>query len=296
MSFGRLLTAMITPMHLDGRIDFEEAARVAAHLVKTGSDGIVVAGSTGESPTLTFDEKLDLFRAVREAVGPAVKVLAGTGTNSTQASIELTRRAEETGVDGVMVVVPYYNKPTQEGLFEHFRAVAEATSLPVMLYNVPGRTGANLLPATVARLCEAVPNIVAIKEASGNLEQAAEVRRLTPAEFTLYSGDDSLTLPMLAVGGHGVVSVAAHLVGESIQRMIQAFVSGEHDQAAEIHGKLLPFFRAMFVTTNPIPVKAAMRLVGFSAGPFRLPLTEPTAEELEIIKEALSALGLAQKA
>lgn len=292
MSFGRLLTAMVTPMHEDGSVNFDEAARLARHLAETGSDGIVVAGSTGESPTLTFQEKLDLFRAVRQAVGPQVSVLAGTGTNATQSSIELTRAAEKTGVDGVMLVVPYYNKPTQEGLYRHFKAVAAATSLPVMLYNVPGRTAQNLAPATVARLVAEAPNIVAIKEASGNLEQAAEIRRLTPPEFLVYSGDDALTLPILAVGGYGVVSVAAHLVGTRIRRMIDAYVAGDTARAAALHAELLPLFKAMFVTTNPVPVKVALRKIGFAAGPLRLPLCEPTPDEERAIERALEAAGL----
>lgn len=292
MSFGRVLTAMVTPMRSDGSIDGEAATRLARHLASTGSDGIVVSGSTGESPTLSFSEKVELFGLVRSAVNPSVKVLAGTGSNATRESIELTKAAEETGVDGVMLVVPYYNRPTQEGMFQHFQAVASETSLPVMLYNVPGRTAQNLLPETVARLVEHVPNIVAIKEASGNLEQVAEVRQLTPDRFTVYSGDDSLTLPILAVGGAGVVSVAGHLVADRMQQMIELFFAGNVIEAARIHRELLPLFKAMFVTTNPIPVKVAMRLVGLETGPFRLPLTEPTEGELAAIRQALAAHGL----
>lgn len=292
MSFGRVLTAMVTPMNDDGSVNLSEAARLAQYLAEHGSDGLVVAGSTGESPALTFDEKVELFRTVREAVGPDTIVLAGTGTNVTATSVELTRAAEQVGVDGVMLVVPYYNKPTQEGIYRHFRTVAESTSLPVMLYDVPGRTGQAMVPETVGRLAEDVPNIVALKEAGGNLEKAAWIRRLTPERFTLYSGDDGLTLPMLSVGARGIVSVAAHVVGERIQDMIRSFEQGDTARATDIHLELLPIFKAMFVTTNPIPVKKAMELLGFATGPLRLPLCEPTESELLVIRQAMEALAL----
>lgn len=292
MSFGRVLTAMVTPMRSDGSIDREAAAQLARHLANSGSDGIVVSGTTGESPTLTFDEKVELFDVVRQAVGPETRVIAGTGSNATEKSIELTQAAERIGVDGVMFVVPYYNRPTQEGMYQHFQSLASATSLPAMLYNVPGRTSQNLLPATVAHLVEHVPNIVAIKEASGNLEQVAEVRRQTPGRFAIYSGDDTLTLPILAVGGHGVVSVAGHLVADQIQKMIAAFFAGSVTEAAKIHAELFPLFKAMFITTNPIPVKVAMRMIGLETGPFRLPLTEPTEGEREAIHQTLRAFEL----
>lgn len=292
MSLGRVLTAMITPMKADGSVNFDEAARLARHLAASGSDGLVVAGSTGEAPALSFEEKIELFRTVREAVGSETVVIAGTGTNVTAVSVELTQAAERIGVDGVMLVVPYYNKPTQEGIYRHFRTVAESTSLPVMLYNVPGRTGQRMLPETVQRLAQDVPNIVALKEAGADLEQAAWIRRLTPERFALYSGDDVLTLPMLAVGARGVVSVASHLVGECIQAMIRHFEQGEVSEALRIHLELLPVFKAMFITTNPIPVKKAVELMGFDAGPLRLPLCEATAEEVAAIRRVLESLAL----
>lgn len=292
MSFGRVLTAMVTPMHQDGAVNLKEAARLAKHLAQHGSDGIVVAGSTGESPSLSVSEKVELFRTVREAVGPDVYVVAGTGTNSTATSAELTREAEKVGVDGVMLVVPYYNKPTQEGLYRHFRQIADQVSVPIMLYNVPGRTSQNMLPETVARLANDAPNITAIKEASGNLEQASWIRRLTPERFTLYSGDDVLTLPMLSIGAYGVVSVASHVVGDSLQEMIRAFVSRDLAAAARIHGELLPILKTLFVTTNPIPVKVAMRRLGWDVGSFRLPLCEPTQAEITVIEQALRDYGL----
>lgn len=289
--FGEVLTAMVTPMRPDGAVDYEKAKRLAQYLVDHGSDGLVVAGTTGESPTLTADEKVALFEAVAEAVAGRAKVIAGTGSYDTRESIELTRRAERTGVDGVMLVVPYYNRPPQEGLYRHFKAVAEATRLAVMLYNVPSRTGRNLEPETVARLAE-LPNVVALKEAAGDMEQVTRIRRAVPDGFTIYSGEDSLTLPMLTLGAAGVVSVASHLIGDDIKAMIRAHREGDLAKAAELHQRMLPVFKAMFVTTNPIPVKWAMSLIGMEMGPPRLPLVEPSAAEKARIEAALREYGL----
>lgn len=293
--FGELLTAMVTPMRQDGAVDFDKAAKLAEYLVHHGSDGVVVCGTTGESPTLAADEKVGLFEAVMQAVGDRAKVIAGTGTYDTRESIELTRRAEGVGVHGVMLVVPYYNRPPQEGLYRHFRAIAEATRLPVMLYNVPSRTGRNLEVETVARLA-LLPNVVAIKEAAGDMEQVTQLRRSTPESFAIYSGEDSLTLPMLSLGAVGVVSVASHVVGDDIKAMIRAFKEGRTAEATELHQKLMPVFKAMFVTTNPIPVKWAMSLLGMDMGPFRLPLVEPTPAEKERIQQTLERYGLIQPA
>ncbi|MDN5346707.1 MAG: 4-hydroxy-tetrahydrodipicolinate synthase [Clostridia bacterium] len=293
VNWGRILTAMVTPFKADGSLDVEGARRLASYLVEHGSDGLVVAGTTGESPTLTHEEKLALFKAVKEEVGGRATVIAGTGTNSTAASIELSKEAEETGVDGLMLVVPYYNRPSQEGLYRHFKAVAEATSLPILLYNIPSRTGRNMEVDTVSRLAE-IKNIVALKEASGDLDQAAAILRKVPEGFLLYSGDDSLTLPMMAVGGYGIVSVASHVVGEKMQAMIQAFLSGDVARAARLHQELMPTFKALFVTTNPVPVKAALNMLGLPAGPVRLPLVEPTEAELLKIEAGLKAAGLLQ--
>ncbi len=288
---GTVITAMITPLDREMRVDLDKMEELTERLIQLGSDGLLVAGTTGESPTLTREEKLSLLERVIKTAGGRVPVLAGTGSNNTQQSIELTREAEKLGADAIMLVTPYYNKPPQEALYAHFTAVAAATSLPVMLYNVPGRTSRNIEAETVARLAE-VDNIVAIKEASGNLDQVSEIRRLTPPEFCIYSGDDSLTLPILAVGGKGVVSVASHLVADRIQAMIRAFNGGQVEEAAAVHRELFPLFRALFVTTNPIPVKAALRLVGFEPGGLRLPLTEATAGEVEIIRQILIQAGL----
>jgi len=290
-SFGEVLTAMVTPMRPDGSVDYEKAKQLAEYLIAHGSDGLVVAGTTGESPTLTADEKIALFEAVVEAVKGRAKVIAGTGSYDTRESVALTRRAESTGVDGVMLVVPYYNRPPQEGLYRHFRTVAEATQLPVMLYNVPARTGRNLEPATVARLAQ-IPNIVALKEAAGDLEQVTRIRQETPETFAIYSGDDSLTLPMLTLGAKGVVSVASHIVGDDLKAMIRAHACGELAKAAELHQRMMPVFKVLFITTSPSPVKWAMSLFGMDMGPVRLPLVEPTDAEKEQIKSVLRRYGL----
>lgn len=290
-SFGHLITAMVTPMDRSLAVDYDRAAALAKRLIDGGSDGLVVSGTTGESPTLSDEEKIRLFRTVREAVGARAKVIAGTGTYNTAHSIHLTREAERVGCDGVLLVNPYYNKPSQEGLYQHFKAVAESTGLPVMLYNIQSRTSVNCEPATIARLAQ-IRNIVAIKEASGNLDQMSLIRKLTPPEFHLYSGDDSLTLPLLAVGGTGVVSVASHLAGREIKAMIQAFHAGDVRRAQELHLRLWPLFKVIFITTNPTPVKAALALAGFDAGGLRLPLIEATAKERDQIAAVLKELAL----
>lgn len=289
--FGRILTAMVTPFHEDRSVNYEAAATLAKHLVANGSNGLVVTGSTGEAATLTTEEKLKLYEVAMQAVGDKATIIAGTGSNDTRASIELTLAAEKLGVHGAMLVGPYYNKPPQEGFYQHFKAIAESTSLPIILYNVPGRTASNILPATIARLAQ-IKNIVAVKEASGNLEQMSEIIRTTPKDFMVYSGDDSLTLPTLAIGGVGIISVAAHIVGNRMQEMIQAFLNHDMATAQEIHAELLPFFKVMFVTTNPIPVKTAVTLIGQQAGPFRLPLIPPSPNEFEQISTVMQQLKL----
>jgi len=291
VDFGRVITAMVTPFHKDGSVNYAQAKKLARHLVESGSDGLVVAGTTGESPTLTKEEKVALFQAVVEEVGGKAAVIAGTGTNSTAESVALTQAAERAGVDGIMVVGPYYNKPSQEGLYQHFATIARSTRLPVMLYNIPGRTAVNILPGTVARLAE-IENVVAIKEASGSLEQVTELRRLLPDHFAIYSGDDSLTLPMLALGARGVVSVASHLAGRRIQEMINAFTAGNVTLAAKIHAELYPLFKVLFITTNPVPVKAALNFLGLQVGGPRLPLVEAAEAEKEKIRECLEQLHL----
>lgn len=286
MNFGRLITAMVTPFNDRQEVDFSRANELAKFLVDTGSDGIVVAGTTGESPTLSKEEKIKLFAAVVEAVGDRVPVIAGTGTNNTESSIELTREAEAVGVHGLLLVGPYYNKPPQEGYYQHFAAIARSTSLPIMLYNIPGRTGSNILPSTIARLAE-IDNIVALKEAAGSMDQVSELLRSLPKGFKVYSGDDSLTLPMMALGGYGIVSVAGHIVGTGIQSMISAFLAGNVKEAAEIHHRLYPLFKGIFVTTNPIPIKAALTLMGQPVGGVRLPLVSATDQEMQFVRQML---------
>jgi len=291
IDFGRLLTAMVTPLGKDLSVDYTQAKKLARYLVESGSEGLVVAGTTGESPTLTRDEKIELFKVIVEEVGGKAVVIAGTGGNNTADSVALTQAAEKAGVDGVMLVGPYYNKPSQEGLYQHFKTVAESTDLPVMLYNIPGRTAVNILPATVQRLAQ-LENIVAIKEASGSLDQVSELRRILPDNFAIYSGDDSMTLPLMALGGKGVVSVASHVVGPKMKEMINAFTSGNITMATKLHVELFPVFKSMFVTTNPVPVKAALNMLGWQVGLPRLPLVEATEDEKGIIKTVLAEQGL----
>ncbi|WP_256555990.1 4-hydroxy-tetrahydrodipicolinate synthase [Oscillatoria sp. HE19RPO] len=284
---------MITPFNADGSVNYGVTEKLAAHLVEHGTDAVLVCGTTGESPTLTWDEEYELFQVVKKAVGSRGKVIAGTGSNSTREAIAATQKAAKIGLDGSLQVVPYYNKPPQEGLYRHFKAIAQSCpDFPIMLYNIPGRTGQNLLPETVARLAE-IPNITAIKEASGNLDQASLVRSLTPPDFQIYSGDDSLTLPLLSIGAAGVVSVASHLVGETLQSMIQAYETGKNQEATQLHLKLLPLFKALFTTTNPIPLKCALALQGWDVGSTRPPLCEASDEvkkALEVVMQQLNLL------
>ncbi|MBI4783552.1 MAG: 4-hydroxy-tetrahydrodipicolinate synthase [Oscillatoriophycideae cyanobacterium NC_groundwater_1537_Pr4_S-0.65um_50_18] len=291
-SFGRVSTALITPFKEDGSVNYDVAEKLAAYLVANGTDTLVVCGTTGESPTLSWDEEFHLFQVVQGAIAGKAKVIAGAGSNSTEEAIAATQKASKLQLDGTLQVVPYYNKPPQGGLYKHFRAIAEAApEMPLMLYNIPGRTGQNLLPETVARLAE-IPNIVAIKEASGSLDQVSQVRCLTPPEFDIYSGDDSLTLPMLAVGACGVVSVASHLVGQRLQQMIQAFEQGQVQSATQTHLQLFPLFKALFATTNPIPLKAALRLQGWQVGSTRLPLEDDSSHFTLALEAVMANLGL----
>jgi 4-hydroxy-tetrahydrodipicolinate synthase len=282
---------MVTPFNSDFTVNYELAGKIARHLIQSGSDGLVVAGTTGEGPTLTREEKIELYRVVVDEVGGRAPVIANTGGNSTSESIALSLAAQKIGIDGVMLVVPYYNKPSQEGLYQHFKAVSESIDLPMVIYNVPGRTSANILPQTIQRLAQ-LSNIVAIKEACGNMDQISELRRLMPDDFTIYSGDDSLLLPILALGGKGVISVASHLVGERMQEMIDAFHSGNTTLAADIHLELYPLLKGMFVTVNPVPIKCALNLTGWLVGRPRLPLVEATEDEKEYIRSLLKGLHL----
>lgn len=278
MYFGRVITAMVTPFDSKGNIDFQKTTKLVNYLIDHGTNGLVVAGTTGESPTLSREEKIALFQHVVDVVKGRIPVIAGTGSNNTYATVELTRKAEEIGVDGIMLVAPYYNKPSQQGLYEHFKTIAEKTSLPVMLYNVPGRTAANIEAETVIRLAK-IKNIVAIKEASGDVEQMTTIVANTPEHFTLYSGDDSMTLTALSLGGKGVVSVCSHVVGDEMQEMITAFENGDVKKAAQLHQQLLPIMKGMFIAPNPVPVKTALQIKGLDVGSVRLPLVPMTAEQ-----------------
>jgi 4-hydroxy-tetrahydrodipicolinate synthase len=284
--FGRLLTAMVTPFDVQGTVDYQQAETLAQKLLDTGSDGVVLSGTTGECPTLNHDEKLKLFSKVKSAVGTKGTVIAGTGNYSTSESIELTKQAEKTGVDACMLVVPYYNRPTQDGLYEHFKSVAGATSLPCIVYNVPSRTVTNLTADTAIKLSQ-LNNIVGIKEASGNFDQIAKTIRGVGTDFLVYSGNDGDTFPILCLGGHGVISVASHLVGFQMKRMITDFFQGEMKKAADTHHSLLPLINALFVVSNPIPIKHALNTTGFSVGKPRLPLTEADSNLKVVIERML---------
>lgn len=291
MSFGSVITAMVTPFDQDGKINYKKAQELAVYLLENGSDSLVVAGTTGETSTLSRQEKINLFSAVKEAADGKGKVIAGTGDNETAHSVELTKEAERLGVDGVLLVVPYYNKPPQEGLYQHFKTIAENTSLPIILYNIPGRTSVNMLPETVERLAK-IKNIVAIKESCGSMDHVSELKKRLGSKFAIYSGDDSLTLPMLSLGCSGVVSVVSHLAGKKIKSMVEMFQSGDCQGALDIHLELLDLFKKMFITTNPVPVKTALNLLGWNLGGFRLPMVKPSEEEEKIIDRVIQQYGL----
>jgi len=269
---GRILTAMVTPFDRHDAVDTNEAARIASWLVAQGSDGVVVCGTTGESPALSDDERVALFEATKRELGSRGTVIAGTGSNNTAASIALTARAERAGADAILAVVPYYNKPTQDGMLRHFGAIADSTSLPVVVYNIPGRTAANMLPATLLELARRHENIVGVKESSGDFSQFAAILRDRPSGFGFWSGDDHLFLPALALGADGIVSVAAHLCGRELKEMLETYEAGNGERAAAQHLALTPLFASLFATTSPIPVKWAMRELGFAVGDCRSPL------------------------
>ena len=290
--FGKVLAVMVTPFADDGSVNYAVAEKLAVHLLENGNDGLVICGTTGESPSLTWDEEYQLFQVVKSSIAGKGKIIAGTGSNSTQEAIAATKKAQMLGLDGSLQVVPYYNKPPQEGLYQHFKAIADACpDIPIMLYNVPGRTSRNLEASTVARLSE-IENVIAIKEASGDLEQACQIRRLTDPSFAIYSGEDALTLPMLTVGAVGVVSVASHIVGNPMQQMIQAFNKGNNQLATEIQLKLFSLFKILFATTNPIPIKAALNLQGWQVGSLRSPLCALQLDLLEKLEAELKEQDL----
>lgn len=291
--FGRLLTAMVTPFNADGSINYEAGADFADWLLANGSDGLVVEGSTGEAATMDMDEKIKFMQTIVARVNGRAKIVAGAGTNCTASTIDLVKKMEACGVDGVLVVGPYYNKPTQEGYYQHFAAVAKATKLPIIVYNVPGRTGGNIAPETVARLAADFSNIVAIKEAAGNVAQTAELYRVLPEDFSIYSGDDGLILPFLSVGACGLISVLANVNGNILQQLMQAYSEGRVKDAADLNKVMVPLAKAMFIESNPIPIKAAVtKVTGIEAGAPRLPLTPISAAAEAKLDAALKVAGI----
>ena len=289
IDFGKVATAMVTPFDHKGNIDFEKTTQLINYLISNGSDALVIAGTTGESPTLSTEEKLALFRHSVKVVDGRVPVVAGTGSNNTYASIELTKKAEEIGVDAIMIVAPYYNKPNQEGLYQHFKTIAESTELPVMLYNIPGRSVINMSVDTIVRLAE-LPNVVALKDASGDLDDLRAIIAQTGDDFALYSGDDGLTLPVLAIGGTGIISVASHIIGNEMQEMVKLYESGNPKEAAKIHQRIVPVMKSLFAAPSPTPVKTALQLKGLDVGSVRLPLVPLTEEERQTLVSTLNTL------
>ncbi len=285
--FGRIATAMVTPFDRKGHIDFSKTTQLVNYLIANGSESLVVCGTTGESPTLSKEEKLALIDHVIKVVNKRVPVIAGTGSYNTYESIELTKKAENLGADAIMLVAPYYNKPNQEGLYQHFKTIAEETALPILLYNIPGRSVVNVEPETIIALSQ-IKNIVAVKEASGNLNKMTQIIANTPDHFELYTGDDGNTLPVLSIGGVGVISVAAHVIGNEMQEMVTKFLDGQISEAAKLHQKLLPIMVELFKAPNPVPVKTALQMKGLDVGTVRLPLVPLTENErLELSKRLL---------
>jgi 4-hydroxy-tetrahydrodipicolinate synthase len=287
INWGRLMTAMVTPFDEESNVDYEAAVLLAKKLVEEGNTALVLTGTTGEAPTLTSEEKINMYKIVKANVD--VPIVAGVGTNSTKATIENAKSAKEAGVDGLLIVAPYYNKPDQDSLYCHFKEIAKEVDLPIMLYNVPGRTGCNILPETVEKLSK-IENIVALKEAGGNIVQFSEIIRRVPKDFLVYSGDDSMVLPAMSVGAYGVVSVASHVVGPEMKEMIDAFVANDNERAKEIHLKLLNVFKNLFIIANPIPVKATLNMIGINVGGLRLPLTEAREKVRDVIRKDLEEL------
>jgi len=284
---GEVITAMVTPFNKNREVDYNQVEILAKHLVKNGSDAILVAGTTGESPTLTHEEELELLATVQRATENKAKIVMGTGSNSTETAVKMTKKAEKEGADAILTVVPYYNKPSQDGMIAHFSAIAESTKLPVILYNIPGRTGVNMNVETVAELANKYQNIVAIKQSFGDMDAVSELKLACPEDFMIYSGDDSLTLPMMSLGADGVISVASHLFGNEIKAMIHNFKMGNFNVAKNMHLKLYPVLKKLFIAPNPVPVKAALEKAGLIKDFVRLPLVELKDEQRVELYKAL---------
>ncbi|MBN1299158.1 MAG: 4-hydroxy-tetrahydrodipicolinate synthase [Actinobacteria bacterium] len=291
MDFGKLITAMVTPFDKNGKVDYSTAEKLIEYLLENGSDSVLLAGTTGESPTLTDDEKIDLFTMGADKFGKKTKIIAGTGSYNTEHSVKLSKRAQKAGVDCLLLVTPYYNKPGQPGLYEHFSTIANSVDIPVILYNVPSRTSCNITAQTCIELSK-IENIIGIKEASSDFRQIAEIIRSTGEDFVVYSGNDGDTLPMLSIGANGVISVASHLVGNAIKDMIESFLSGDIEKSANLHSWLLDIFYGIFITTNPVPIKKGLNLAGINVGGTRLPLTDMSDDEIEKFKHILNKYDL----
>lgn len=292
---GEVLTAMVTPFTANLEVDYAGVERIANHLADNGSDAILVAGTTGESPTLTHDEELEILKTVKNAVGNRVKVIMGAGSNSTVTAVEMSRKVEKVGVDAILSVVPYYNKPSQRGMVEHFSQIASAVDIPIIVYNIPGRTGVNMLPDTIAELAEKHSSIAAIKQSNPDLDLITEIAIKTPDDFVIYSGDDSLTLPMLSLGGYGVISVASHLCGTQIKQMITAYKNGNVEEASKLQYKYYPLFKALFTSPNPTPLKAALQEIGLISDSVRPPLVTLSEDEKAKLRTVLNTFQMAAK-
>lgn len=290
--FGRMITAMVTPFTDDLALDLPRAAQLADRLLDQGSDALVVCGTTGESPTVFYDQKIELFKTVIEAVDGRASIIANAGDNCTDDSVQFARKVVSLGVDAIMAVVPYYNKPPQEGLYRHFCAIANSVDVPVILYNIPGRSVINMEPATILRVARDCENVVAVKQANADLSQTAAILAEAPEGFMVYAGDDELTLPMMGLGGTGVISVISHVAGSRFKEMIEAQSVGDHTRALRIHLELLPLMKALFMTANPIMVKKALELQGFPVGGVRLPLVEPTDEQSAELERVMRHVGV----
>lgn len=291
MEFGRLITAMITPFNVDGSVNYSETLKIVDHLIENGTETILLAGTTGESPTLTFEEELSLFSKVVKHVNKQAKVMAGTGSNCTRTAVDATRRAEQTGVDGFLQVVPYYNKPSQEGMIAHFSAVSEITQKPILLYNIPSRTGSNMLPETMLELSK-LKNIIGVKEAAGSVEQVTAISKLCPKDFIIYSGDDALTVDFMLEGASGVVSVASHIIGTEIQQMMQLLIDNKIDAAKQMSCQLSDIFEVLFISSNPAPVKMALSMMGFNTATLRLPLLPINDDQKTVLTTVLKKHNL----
>jgi len=292
MFFGKVLTAMVTPYDAVGEVDYAKVQKLAKHLLANGSDGVLICGTTGESPCLTPAERASLWAAAKEAVGDAGRLILGTTDNETAFSCEVAKKAQKAGADALLAVAPYYNKPSQEGLYRHFAKIAASADIPIILYNIPGRTSVNIQPETVLRLAQDCPNIVAIKDAPGSLDSVSALVSMLPADFAVYSGDDSLTLPIVSVGGAGVISVASHLIGSQIAQMIELYQQGDVVAARQMHLQYFELFKKLFITTNPVPVKSCLNLLGWEMGDCRLPLAPPSAAELAELQAMLQKYNL----